>query len=175
MQLAPDLVVAIALFGAWFFLLLNPRWFVVALFVTSPWAGLYVTPGWELDAFKAGLILSPILLLRIFRPSPLRDIKWPLTLLIVYASGLSLWAVVAREPLQFDISSTVQYEPRVIVQYLVFLLRALLPFVVTSVAVKRLDGTICPMPLRNHPGVRFHVLQYRDHTHIPIRRIRRAL
>ncbi|MBI4874392.1 MAG: hypothetical protein HY822_07155 [Acidobacteria bacterium] len=113
-------------------MLARPRLFIAALFAAAPWLGLYVTVGWEVNAFKCGLMLSPLLAIHGLRSSRLGRVGRPLLLLVLYGCAASGWALVAKEVVVHDVLNVVVYEFRVLVQVFVFLLSAALPLLIVS-------------------------------------------
>lgn len=130
---------ATVLLLGWIPLLARPRAFVTALFATAPWLGLYATLGWEINAFKCGLLLSPLLLLHGVRPGRLGKAGRPLAALVLYGVAASGWALAAREVIVYDVLNVVAFELRVLVQLLVFLLSAGLPLILTTVGRTAVD------------------------------------
>ncbi len=120
--------------AVWLALLARPKRYITALFITAPWVGPFVWIGWELDVFKAGLLLSPLLAIHGLRLRRLRHARWPLLLLLGYALLASSWALLSRETLDYDALKIVPFNPRILAQTALFSLRALLPLLVVSVA-----------------------------------------
>jgi hypothetical protein len=127
----------------WLFMLRRPKAYVVTLFVTAPWIGLWVKLVWMLDPFKVGLLLSPILLLRVRKVRYLGAVTLPLTTLAGYAALLMSWQFFSGEVTQFDRLNHLTLGGHLVAANGMFLLRIGLVAIVVTVVNSGKDAQRC--------------------------------
>ncbi|MGO9239983.1 MAG: O-antigen ligase family protein [Bryobacteraceae bacterium] len=111
----------------------RPESYLWLLFAVAPWPGLYVAMIWNLDAFKLGLLLAPlVLLLRL--PHHETRLFRVLAALLGYALILAAWQVITHEVVEFDVLKHLDIQVRLAAANYLFLCRLLLVFLVCSVA-----------------------------------------
>jgi len=127
----------------WLLMLRRPKLYVVALFVTAPWIGLWVKLIWMLDPFKVGLLLSPILLLRVHKLRRLGAVTLPLAAFAGYAIALMAWQFLSSEVTQFDRLHHLTLSGRLMSANGMFLLRVGLAMIVATVVNSSKDARRC--------------------------------
>src|ERR1017187_386346 len=127
----------------WICALFSPRWYLRALCATAPWQGLYLIMVWNLDAFKIGLLLSPILFLVIRRSAPTGKLLLPLLLLAAYALCLVGWQVMTKEVAAFDQLGHLSLSSRITTANGIFLCKLLVIVLICKVVKSREEARTC--------------------------------
>jgi hypothetical protein len=127
----------------WLLMLQRPKLYILALFVTAPWAGLWVRLIWMLDPFKVGLLLSPILLVGVRKLRRLGAITLPLTAFAGYAIALMAWQLLSSEVTQFDRLNHLTLSGHLVSANGMFLLRVGLVAMVVTVVDSSKDAQRC--------------------------------
>jgi hypothetical protein len=127
----------------WLGMLRRPKVYVLALFVTAPWIGLWVKLVWMLDPFKIGLLLSPILLLRVHKVRRLGAVTFPLVAFAGYAILLMSWQIFSGEVTQFDRLNHLTLGGHLVAANGMFLLRIGLLAIVVTVVNSGKDAQRC--------------------------------
>jgi len=118
----------------WFVLLGFPRTYLTVLFFVAPLHGLFVRVGLDLDFFKAGLLVSPLLALHGITWRPLRFIARPLLLLATCAGLLFAWQFLSQEITEYDILRQFDVDQRMAISLLLWLSRLFLVVLIASLA-----------------------------------------
>ena len=127
----------------WLFMLRRPNAYVLALFVTAPWIGLWVKLVWMLDPFKIGILLSPILLFRVHKVRGLGTVRLPLMAFAGYATLLMSWQFFSSEVTQFDRLNHLTLGGHLVAANGMFLLRIGLVAIVVTVVNSGKDAQRC--------------------------------
>jgi hypothetical protein len=127
----------------WLLMLRRPKLYILALFVTAPWAGLWVRLIWMLDPFKVGLLLTPILLLSVHKLRRLGAVTWPLAAFVGYALALMAWQFISSEVSQFDRLHHITLSGRLMSANGIFLMRVGLAAIVVTIVNSSKDAQGC--------------------------------
>ncbi len=120
----------------WLCAALRPVVFATLLFAAAPWMGLFVQYGYELDVYKLGLVLLPVLFLScLVQGQKLRlvEMPWALVALVLYACLLTIWRLWSSEELTFQLGSDISFKTRMIASGTLFVLRVLTVVAVASI------------------------------------------
>ncbi len=124
--------------AAWVGLAMRRKAYLRALFASAPWMGFYVVLGWQLDFFKVGLLLAPLMLAQTRLVARNRAPVLLAAALGVLAFGHLAWQLASQEAAQFDIVQSNSPLERLSVAFAMFVLRLAL-FAYLLGAIRSLD------------------------------------
>jgi hypothetical protein len=129
--------------SVWLVMLLRPKLYVIALFVTAPWMGLWVKLVWMLDPFKIGLVLSPLLLITSGKLRRIRGVTVPLMAFVICSLLLMSWQFASGEVTKFDQLNHLGLIGRLVAANGMLLLRIFLLVIVASILSTGEDAHRC--------------------------------
>ena len=135
------MVCVLAVGALWCCAAFRPSTFVTLLFAAAPWMGLFVQWGFQMDAYKIGLLVLPLLLLSCSSQKiKLRVSKIPLPLmaLLAYSVILTAWQMWSSEMMFFRemlTASAAPFSQTLMASEALFILRILSFLAVASICV----------------------------------------
>lgn len=127
-----------AMVVTWLVLARRHSSYLHALFATAPWMGLYVVLKWQIDPFKAGLLLAPMMLIRVRGALLNRRLVFCTFGLGIIAALHLLFQLGSHEIAAYDVVQSLGANERLTVALSMFVLRLIL-FLYVLAAIRSLE------------------------------------